>query len=327
MAAGAGLDEGVEAGRAHLVHGRFQVDQVLLQAGVAAGLEQVGADGDGAEARRHQVREVARVGAAAEADGHLAVELLGDQGGQGERERMQGATRQIHHLFVRGEHGPVVHHLEGVGELEAEAVRATLGHLGQGLDHGHGVRPLGVVAESLVRHGDVEAQGVIEQAPQPLRAEQGGVQLHPGVHAHVREQEPGDALDLRRGAAVHGGEGDLVGQLGGDGDVAHARIDLGHRRDGGLQGRAGVAHIRDELLHPGVLDALQVVAHAHAEVGARILEPQLVGQGVDEHPGIEVLREGLFELELLGPLAVVGLVRRIDAGAAHLDLVEDLDRL
>ena len=169
MAAGAGQDERVEACRPGLIHGRFQVDQVLLEPGVAAGLEQVRADRDWPQAVGDQVREIAGVGPATETERHLALQLLGHQMSQGQGDGMQRPPRQVHHLLVGGEHRPVVHHLQRVGELQAEGVLPPLGQLGQGLDHGHGVVPLGVVAERLVRHRDVEAQRVIEDAAQPLR--------------------------------------------------------------------------------------------------------------------------------------------------------------
>jgi len=46
-----------------------------------------------------------------------------------------------------------------------------------------------------------------------------------------------------------------------------------------------------------------------------------------QHPGVEVFVEGLLQLQFLGPLAVVGDIRRIDAGAAHGELIQDLDGL
>ena len=50
-------------------------------------------------------------------------------------------------------------------------------------------------------------------------------------------------------------------------------------------------------------------------------------QGVDEHPGLDVLAPGLFQPQLLGPLDVVALVGHVDAGPRDLQRVHDLDGL
>ena len=50
-------------------------------------------------------------------------------------------------------------------------------------------------------------------------------------------------------------------------------------------------------------------------------------QGVDQHPGAQVLVEGFEDLELLRPLDVVSLVFQIDARLVDVELVEGLDGL
>jgi len=174
----------------------------------------------------------------------------------------------------------------------------------------------------------MEAQALTaSDVKQALGAEQGRIELDPGVHAQIREQVARDALDLRRRTAMHGRQRDVIGDLVRDLDVAHRRIDLRHRVDGGGKRMARVAHRGDEVLHPRVLDAFEVIADAHGEMRARRLQPHPVGECVHEHPGIEIFRKRLLELQFLRPLAVIGLVGGVDARPADGDLVEDLDGL
>jgi hypothetical protein len=221
----------------------------------------------------------------------------------------------------------VVHDLEGVRELHAEAAAGGAGRPGEALHHREGVVEARVVPERRVGDLDSEAERPVQERAEPARAEERRVQLHPGVDAHLLEEVAGDPLDLGRRAAVHRREGDVVGDRRGDLDVA----DPGPRHRDGVHGCGDrfrrVPDRGDEPPDPLAPDPLEVVADAHREERPRRREGELRGEGVEEDPGLEVLVEALLELQLLRPLAVERLVGRVDAGAADLELVEDLDRL
>ena len=95
------------------------------------------------------------------------------------------------------------------------------------------------------------------------------------------------------------------------------------------QVRRRVGHRVEVPLHVRPQDPLEVVADAHVEDHAGPLagEAERAVEGVDQHPGPQVLVERLVDLELLRPLDVVALVRDVDAGLVDVELVERLDRL
>ncbi len=117
--------------------------------------------------------------------------------------------------------------------------------------------------------------------------------------------------------------------MGRDVDVAHRRVALGHDVDVGGQVLGGVCHGVEVPLHVWLQHALEVVADAHVEDHAGSLaEPaELVMQGVNQHPGAQVLIERLEHLEFLGPLDVVALVLDVDARFTDVEFIEGLDRL
>ena len=89
------------------------------------------------------------------------------------------------------------------------------------------------------------------------------------MEALLRDEVGGDPLDLVRRAAVEGGDGDGVGDPGGDGgdqvllSGEHLPQDLDALLEDGRPG--GVHHLVEVLVDLGALDALQVVAHGHVE--------------------------------------------------------------
>jgi hypothetical protein len=92
-----------------------------------------------------------------------------------------------------------------------------------------------------------------------------------------------------------------------------------------------VDHAVDVGLHRRLLDAVEVVAHAHVEAerlglafGARV---EHLFQQVQRKPGFQVFVEGLGQRVLGRPLGVVALVLGIDAGLGDLQTVHDLHRL
>ena len=64
------------------------------------------------------------------------------------------------------------------------------------------------------------------------------------------------------------------------------------------------------------LDALQIIAHGHIEHEAvGIAQAVDLGHDLQGAPGLDILLKGLRDIQLRGPLAVVALVLRQDAGA------------
>ena len=107
------------------------------------------------------------------------------------------------------------------------------------------------------------AQVVVEDVQHGVLAQQGGIELDEGVQPSLRQHVAGDGLDLVGWAAMHGGQGDRVGELGGDGEFGNQGIgDLGLEL-GDLD--RGVFHMGHKALHRLAQDALQVVADAHVE--------------------------------------------------------------
>ena len=118
---------------------------------------------------------------------------------------------------------------------------------------------------------------------------------------------------------MEGGEGHAAGDPGCDG------VD-----EGGLSGEellenpdalledgslGGVRHLGEELVHLGPLDARQVITHGHVEhKGVGIAQTVHLGHDLAGAPGLDVLLKGLLDVQLRGPLAVVALVLRQDAG-------------
>ena len=95
--------------------------------------------------------------------------------------------------------------------------------------------------------------------------------------------------------------------------------------------RSRIDHAVDVLLHRRLLDALEVVAHAHVEaerLGFAVL-PRVedLFQQVQRKPGLQVFIEGLGQRVLGRPLGVVALVLGVDAGLGDLQAVHDLHRL
>ena len=307
----------IRTGKGPIRHGLHLLHH-LVQTVVAAGLEDRGGHGDGPDARREQSVAVEILRAAGEGDPHLALELAGNAvahlDGQGE----QAAAGHIH--LVVGQLAPGGVHGEGVGELQAElqplAVRQRL----QPLKHGNGVDPLQILVEVVVVKHDVVVAHAVQNAPRRLVPQNGGVALDEGVQVLLGDEVGGDALDLIRGTAVEGGDGDAAADAGGDTvDIIALRGEqllqnrLALAEDGGLVGVHHAVDIGVDLL---ALDALQIVAHGHIEHEAvGIAEAVDLTQHLQGAPCLDVLVHGLRHGQLGGPLLVVALVVGEDAGA------------
>ena len=180
--------EVAEVRRMHRIEASVEFLEVLREPQVATGLQEVRAHRDGRHARCEEVGHVEGVGATGERQQQVAAELLDDLPSEVGRHGVEGATGHVHHLVV-GEGRPVVLDLEGVRELQPEGEALSVGRGAEVLDHGHGVRPLEVVAECFVWHGDVrEAEFVVDDGSDGLGPQQGGVALHRGVQAPLGEE-------------------------------------------------------------------------------------------------------------------------------------------
>ena len=309
----------VRAGEGPVLHALGLLHH-LAQAVISAGLQDGGGGGDGPDARGEEPAAVEGVGAAGEGDAHLAAEGPGDPvahlDGQGE----EAPAGHIH--LLAGELAPGGVHREGVGELQAELQPLLVGQGLEAVEHGHGVLPLEVLVEVVLVEDDVVIAHAVQHAPGGLVAQDGGVALHEGVEVFLRQEIARDALDLIRRAAVEGGDGDGPGHPGGDGGdvVLLRREELRQHGETFLElgGLAGIHHVVDVGIDLLTLDAFQVIAHAHVEDEAvRVAQAVDLAQHLQGAPGLDVLVLGLGHGELGGPLLVVALVRRQDAGAGH----------
>ena len=301
----------------------------MRHAQVAAGLQQVGADGDGGQSGSQQVGRVEGVGSAGKRQQQVALVLIGKFERQVAGHRMQCPARHVHGRVV-DEFGSVVFDLEGVRQLEAEDQVVFGCHPSQVVEHRDRIDVLQVVPEGLVGYRNVaESEFVVDDAADGVGAEEGRVALDRGVDAPFFHEVEHDRFDLVGRAAMHGRQRDRVGYGVRDFDAGDLRVPSGDDVDVCLLVVRSVVHGFQVPLDVGLLDAGQVVADRHVEDHAGTVpgEAELVVQGVDQHPGAQVLVERLIDLELLRPLDVVTLVLDIDAGLVDVELVQGLDRL
>jgi hypothetical protein len=289
----------------------------LFEALVAAGLQLGGGHGDGPDAALEELVNVEEVRAAGVAQAQAAIELLADPPGHLDGQGEQALARHIH--LLAGQLVLLHVHREGVGELQAELQTVLPCQGQQAAEHGDGVGILQVLVEVVLIEGNVVVAHAVQDGPGRLVAQDGGVALDEGVQMLLREEVGGNALDLIRRTAVEGGDGDAVGDPGADGiderglGGEHLLEDaLALLIDGSL---GGVLHLVEVLVDLGTLDALQVVAHGHIEdETVRVTQAVDLGQDFAGEPGLDVLLIGLGHIELGGPLAVIALVLRQDAG-------------
>ncbi len=326
-------DEIADPRRAQGAHALREKGVVARKPAVAARPQQVGAGRDRSEAEGDAVRVVLGVHPGRERDRHLRPRAPVPVD-QRHRDHVQWAAGEVHDLLRGGKERTVVAHHERVRELHLERAAARACHLGQPVRDLERLVPLQVLVEVLrARPHLVVPEDVVQEAVHRLPAEQGRVELDRHVHVHLREQETDDAFDLPRGAAVKGRQGDLVGELGGEVEVAPAPQVVGDLAPQGLDLGAGVLHRVDPGPHLGRADAGQVVAHAHVEDGV-LLEPvggqpeQVVRlEHVEEHRARHVLAQTVGQPQLLAPFDVVADRGGVDARPGQDQAVVDLDGL
>ena len=310
---------GVVAGKCAVGHILDLFDH-LVQAVVAAGLQDGGGDGDGPDAGGKKLVTVEVVRAACERNAHLAAKLAGDAIAHLDRQWEEAAAGHVH--FLVGKLAARRVDGEGVGELETELKFLLVRKLLQPLEHRHGVLPLEVLVEVVLIEDDVVIAHGIEDAARGLVAENGRVALDEGVQMLFLEKIACDALDLLRRAAVERGERNRAGNIGGDrGDeVLFLGEELGQDFFTFLElrGLARVHHVVDIGVDLAALDAVQVVADGHIEhepVG--IAEAVDLAHDLERAPGLDVLVLRLLHGQLGRPLLVVALVSGEDTGAGN----------
>ena len=164
----------------------------------------------------------------------------------------------------------MVGHGQRIAELDAEKEPSLGGGLLEGGDQLYRTVVVQVVFEHGVGDVDVaKAKVVVKDAHHRFFAQQRRIQLDDGMQAPILQQVAGDLFDLIGGTAVHGRQGNAVGQPGGDVDTSELGkvlpqdvLDLG-------QFCRGVFHPVHEADHGRALDAFQVVADTHVKDGAK----------------------------------------------------------
>ena len=325
-------DELVDARRAGGAHAPREFREVAAAARVSARPEQIGAHRDRHEAERDAVREIDAVHAGRERDGVPVAELAAEAAHQLDGQHVQRLPRQIHVPLGRREEVAVVLDDQRVGELETESAAAGRGCLAEPPDKVGHLRPRRVALERPVGHADVVvAQPVVQDPARLGRPEQHRVQLDDDVDAHVAKQEPGDALDLRRRAAVERAQRDRVRHAGRERQIAEHRVLGGNLAAQPIDDGPRLAHAVHEGPHPIAPDTREIVADAHVEddVGEAGGErqPPARHQHLDEHGRLDVLLDRLLELQLLRPLHVEADRLHVDARPRNGDLVVVLDGL
>ena len=306
----------IHAGEGLEVHG-VQLVADLDEPLVAARFQLGGGHGDGPDAAGKQLVDVESVGTAGVGDAQLAAEFLGDAGGHGGGQGEQALARHVH--FLTGQFAGLHIHGEGVGQLQTEFQAVLSRQSQQAAEHGNGVLVLQIFLEMVVIKGNVVIAHTVQDGPGGLVAQDGRIALDEGVQMLLLNEVRGNALDLIRWAAVEGGDRHAAGDMGGDGVDVSALLgeELLENTDALLEngGGAGVDHAVEEVVDLLTLDARQVVAHGHVEH-----ETVGVAQAVDlahdlqRAPGLHILLKGLLDIQLGGPLAVVALILRQDAG-------------
>ena len=310
---------GVVAGKCAVGHILDLFDH-LVQAVVAAGLQDGGGDGDGPDAGGKELVTVEVVRAACERNAHLAAKLAGDAIAHLDRQREEAAAGHVH--FLVGKLAARRIDGEGVGELETELEAVLVRELLQPFEHRHGVLPLEVFVEVMFIKDNVVIAHGIEDAARGFVAKNGRIALDEGVQMLFLEKIACDALDLLRRAAVERGERDGAGNIGGDrGDeVLFLGEELGQDFFTFLElrGLARVHHVVDIGVDLAALDAVQVVADGHIEhEPVRIAEAVDLAHDLERAPGLDVLVLRLLHGQFGRPLLVVALVSGEDTGAGN----------
>ena len=316
-----------EGKRLHLlrIHGgegfksqRLQLLADLLEALITAGLQLGGSHSDGPDAALEELIDVKEVRAAGVAQAQTAIELPADPPGHLDGQGEQALARHVH--LLAGQLILLHVHRESVGELQAEFQAVLPRQSQQPAEHRDSVGILQILIEVVFIESDIVVAHTVQDGAGGFVAQDSGVALNKGVQMLFRDKVGRDALDLVRRAAVESGDGDAVGDPGTDG-INERRLGGEHLFQNPLallidRGLGGILHLVEVLVDLGALDALQVIAHGHVEnKPVRVSQTAGLRQYLAGKPGLDVLLIGLRHVEFRGPLAVITLVLRQDAGA------------
>ena len=218
------------------------------------------------------------------------------------------------------------------------------------MQHGLGLVELQIVGKGLGLDRQVVKAAGVEDLAHPIKTQQRGVELDEGVERLLFQHVAADRFDFVRRATVHGRQRDTARDLRRDarwqalqprpatfeaeirdeGFVIHPPLQDAQVL-GELRVPSCIDHAVNEGLHRRLLDAVEVVAHAHVEaegLGLAILaRVEHLFQQVQRKPGLQVFVKGLGQRVLGRPFGVVALVFGVDAGLGDLQPVHDLHGL
>ena len=173
---------------------------------------------------------------------------------------------------------------------------------------------------------DVVIAHAVEELSRRLVAEESRVALYEGMQTLLGEEVGGDRLNLGGRTAVQGGnrhgiDDVLLNCL----DICCSQpleaVEIAEQPASALSedsGVPGVHHGIEEGIDLFALDALEVIAHRDIELeGVRIAECPFAGDRLDGKPCLDIFLEGLRNLQLRGPFAVIAFVLCGDAGLRH----------
>ena len=131
----------------------------------------------------------------------------------------------------------------------------------------------------------------MQQPAHPFGAQQGRIAFDVGVQALLFHQVSADSLNLIRWAAMHRGQGHIVGYTIGYLQLPDFGIKAGYLVNQGLLVSGAIAHLLQEPLHIRFVDSREVVTNTEIENNAGYFtgKTQLVVQGMDQYPGTQVL--------------------------------------
>ena len=321
----------VDAG---VLHGLFEMLQILVEPTVPADLQEIGAGRDRHEPARDAVGEVVFVHRRGETDRTIRAVGLSPFLDEPQRDDVQRRAAQIHDLVLREERA-VIDDFERVAEFRAETKAELLGRRGEPSHHVDAVVELQAgIDRFLVDLNVGVTEPVVEQMVDLFQPEHGRVHLDRDVHAGFGQQEMANPLDLVRRTIVERRERDRVADLGRVGEVAELFPAVGDLLPEFVDVLARVAQVGDEIADPLVGDAVEIVAEAEIVDGRGLVERAGLEleeiarlEHLDQHHAGDVFVNRFIEPQFLRELDVVADVGHVDARAVDDQLIVDLDGL
>ena len=296
----------------------------LLQPLIAAGLQQGGGHGHRPDARVHNPFYIKCICSSRVGDAQSSAKILRQLHGHRHGQGIQGLPGHIH--LLAGKLAVLHVHREGIGNLYAKLQPPLLGQGHQTPQHGNRVLILQIILKMELSKCHVIIAHSIHHLSGILVPQKGGIALDKGMNPLYLQKIPGNALNLlgrtsvkrRECGAVRNPRGHSLRVL--PRKMGEALRMVRQPLAAFLKNRhlGGVLHPLDKAVDFLQLNALQVVAHGHIELES-VRSPQavLLCQKMTGKPGLHVLVKGLRHIELRGPLAVIALIIRLDAGLRH----------